>query len=275
MFQEKNVNAEWLTVVRLLLSGVLLLAFSYRKEKKYIWGIWKSRRDALSLTLFSILGMLSLQYTFLAGIQHGNAATATVLQFLGPALITCYLAIRSKQFPTLKEAGGVLLAILGTFFLATHGNVHSLSISGWALFWGLSSAIALAFYTLYPNKLLKKWGSTIVVGWGMLVGGLVLSLIHSPWNIQGQWSLSTYAGVMFIIILGTLVAFYFYLESLRYLSASETSLMSSAEPLSATFLSVIWLNVAFGVAEWIGTLCIVSTIFILSAKKKNIKEMSY
>ncbi|MCY9357093.1 DMT family transporter [Bacillus spizizenii] len=127
---EKNLSVEWLTVVRLLLAGILLLAFSYRKERIFIWEIWKDRRDRLSLILFSVLGMLSLQYTFLAGIQHGNAATATVIQFLGPAVITCYLAIRSKRIPTLKEASGVSLAILGTFFLVTRGNIHSLSISG-------------------------------------------------------------------------------------------------------------------------------------------------
>lgn len=46
--------------------------------------------------------------------------------------------------------------------------------------------------------------------------------------------------------------------------------MSSTELLSAIFLSVIWLNVAFGFAEWIGTLCIISTILILSAKKKEV-----
>lgn len=213
VFQEQNLSVEWLTVVRLLLSGVLLLAFSYRRDKNHIWKVWQNRRDGLSLTLFSILGMLPLQYSFLAGIQHGNAATATVLQFLGPAIITCYLAIRSKRLPTLKEVSGVSLAILGTFFLVTHGNIHSLSISGWALFWGLSSALALAFYTLQPYRLLLKWGSDIVVGWGMLVGGLALSFIHPPWQIEGQWSFPTYAGVLFIIIFGTLVAFYCYLEA--------------------------------------------------------------
>lgn len=109
----------------------------------------------------------------------------------------------------------------------------------------------------------------------MLVGGLAFSFIHPPWEIEGHWSFSTYAGVVFIILFGTLIAFYFYLESLRYLSASETSSLSSAEPLSAAFLSVIWLGVTFDFVQWIGALFI-STIFILSAKKKdgkNVKEM--
>lgn len=269
LFQQQGFNAEWLTVVRLLLSGILLLGFAYSKEKQHIWKIWKSKRDALSLVLFSILGMLAVQYTYFAAIQHGNAATATVLQYVGPALITCYLALRSKRLPTIKEMVAVALSIFGTFFLVTHGNIHSLSISGWAVFWGISSAFALAFYTLQPHNLLAKWGSTIIVGWGMLIGGIGLSFIHPPWAFEGQWSFSSYLAVVFIIIFGTIIAFYCYLESLKYLSASETSLLACVEPLSAAFLSVIWLHVTFGFAEWLGTLCIISTVVILSIKRKN------
>ncbi|WP_343311177.1 EamA family transporter [Bacillus atrophaeus] len=271
LFQQQHFNVEWLTVVRLLLSGILLLGLAYRKEKQRIWAVWKDKADGLNLVLFGILGMLSVQYTYFAAIQHGNAATATVLQYLAPALITCYVAIRSKRLPTVKELIAVFLAIIGTFFLVTHGDIHSLSISGWALFWGLSSAFALAFYTLHPHKLLAKWGAAIVVGWAMLIGGLGLSLIHPPWKFEGQWSVSAYAAVIFIVLFGTLTAFYCYLESLKYLTASETSLIACAEPLSAAFLSVIWLHVTFGISEWLGTCCILSTIMILSIKEKKLK----
>lgn len=266
LFQQ-GFSAEWLVVIRLLISGIILLGFAYRKEKQRIWGIWKDKQDRLSIVLFSILGMLAVQYTYFAAIKHGNAATATVLQYVAPVLITCYLAIRSKRFPTIKEMIAVVLAVLGTFLLVTHGSFDSLSISGWALFWGLSSAVALAYYTLQPHKLLAKWGSTIVVGWGMLIGGLSFSFIHPPWVFEGYWSLPTFFGVIFIVIFGTLIAFYCYLESLKYISASETSLLACVEPLSAAFLSVIWLKVTFGFAEWLGTLCIISTIGILSMVK--------
>jgi drug/metabolite transporter (DMT)-like permease len=162
----------------------------------------------------------------------------------------------------------VVLALLGTFLLVTQGNIQSLSISGWALFWGLTSAVALAFYTLQPHKLLQNWGSTVVIGWGMLIGGISFSFIHPPWSFQGYWSMSSFFAVAFIVIFGTLIAFYCYLESLKYISATETSLLACIEPLSAAILSVIWLRVSFGLEEWLGTLCILTTIMILSVVKK-------
>lgn len=151
----------------------------------------------------------------------------------------------------------------------TQGNIQRLYISGWALFWGISSAVALAFYTLQPRNLLAKWSSSIVVGWGMLIGGISFSFINPPWVFQGDWSVSSNLSVIFIVIFGTLIAFYCFLESLNYIGASEASLLASVEPLSAVLLSVIWLQVTFGIEEWLGTLCIISTVTILFLIKKT------
>ncbi|MGG4266796.1 DMT family transporter [Peribacillus simplex] len=269
LFQRQGFSPEWLTVIRLLLSGVILLGIAYKKERTQVFGIWKTNKDALQIILFAILGMLAVQYTYFAAIEHGNAATATVLQYLAPALITCYLAIRSKRFPTITVSAAVIIAILGTFLLVTGGSIHTLSISGWAVFWGVTSAFALAFYTLQPYELLSRWGSMIVVGWGMLIGGICFSIVHPPWAFEGNWTLPSFSAVLFIIVFGTIIAFYFYLESTKYITASEVSLFASVEPLSATVISVIWLNVTFGFAEWLGTLCIISTITILSIAKSK------
>jgi drug/metabolite transporter (DMT)-like permease len=269
LFQQRGFSPEWLVVVRLLISGIILLTLASSNKKQSVWGIWKNKQDVLSLLLFSILGMLAVQYTYFAAIQHSNAATATVLQYLAPVMIACFLAIKSKRLPSSKEMIAVFLALLGTFLLVTRGNLQSLSISSLALFWGISSALALAYYTLQPHQLLSKWGSIIVIGWGMLIGGISFSLIHPPWSFQGEWSLNSFFAVIFIVIFGTLIAFYCYLESLKYISASETSLLACIEPLSAALLSVIWLQVTFGLEEWLGTLCIISTIVILSLVKNK------
>lgn len=75
--------------------------------------------------------------------------------------------------------------------------------------------------------------------------------------------------VLFVIIFGTLVAFYCYLESLKYLKATETSLLACAEPLSAAVLSVVWLKVQLGVTEWFVALCIIMMIVLLSREEKS------
>lgn len=271
LFQEKGFSTEWLTVIRLLVAGVVLLSIAYIKEGKKVWAVWRSKNGSMNIILFGILGMLAVQYTYFAAIEYGNAATATILQYLAPAIITCYLALRFRRLPSFTIILTVVIAIIGTFLLVTGGNLQSLSISGWAVFWGIASAFALSFYTLQPLILLADWGAKIVVGWGMLIGGVTFSFIHPPWQVQGEWTLSSVAAVLFVIIFGTIIAFYFYLESTTYIAASKVSLLASVEPLSATFLSILWFHIPFGLAEWVGTILILTTITVLSIVKDDRK----
>lgn len=268
LFQKKEFTPEWLVVIRLLVSGIALLIYSSIKGKQDIFEIWKSKNDRLNLLLFSIIGMLGVQYTYFAAIKYGNSATATILQYLSPVIITCYLAIRTKKNPNLKEIIAIVLAVTGTFLIITKGNVYSISISKLSLFWGISSAFAAAFYTLQPRLLLTKWGSILIVGWGMLIGGIAFSFIHQPWDCTGQWSVTSILAIIFVILFGTLIAFTCFLESLKYIKPTESSILSAAEPLSAALLSVIWLHEQLGIAQWLGTALIIITIIILSYAKR-------
>ena len=270
LFQEKGFSAEWLVVIRLLVSGIILLLYAITKGNQNIWKIWESKYNCWSLIIFSIIGMVGVQYAYFAAIKYGNAPTATILQYLSSVIIACYLIIFNKRTPNLQEIIAIILAMLGTFFIITKGDIHTLSISKLALFWGISSAFAAAFYTLQPRYLLAKYGSTIVVGWGMLIGGIAFSFIHQPWNFTGEWSISSILAVIFVVLFGTLIAFCCYLESLKYIQPTETSVLSSVEPLSAAFLSIYWLHVPFGLPEWSGTACIIATIIILSRVKNKV-----
>ncbi|OWR14117.1 DMT family transporter [Chryseobacterium sp. VAUSW3] len=266
LFQQRGINVEWLITLRLLLSGVGLLILA-KSTKNDILKIWNNRKDAIQLFIFSIIGMVGVQYTYFAAIKHSNAATATVLQFAGPIFIAVYLALKYKKIPKKLELLAILLAVAGTFLLVTRGNFNTLSISGIALFFGIASAITLAIYTLQPKDLLAKYNSALVVGWGMLIGGIVFSFVKAPWQVEGDWDLKTFLGVAFIIIFGTLIAFYSYLNAVKIIGGQKTSLLASAEPLVAVILSVIWLNTPFSVIEWIGSLCIISTVFLLTKKE--------
>jgi drug/metabolite transporter (DMT)-like permease len=265
LFHQQGFSTNWLVVTRLLIAGVGLLFFSRIVGKQNIWIVWKNKNDLLQLVLFGIVGMLGVQYTYFAAIEHGNAATATVLQYLAPVLIALYLCIRVRSLPVKHEVIAIIFALCGTFLLVTKGNIQTLAISGPAFAWGILSAFALAFYTLYPSRILSKWGTILTVGWGMLIGGIGFSFIHPPWKFEGNWSLPSFTAVVFVVIFGTLLAFLFYMESMKYIKASEASLLACAEPLSAAFLAVAWLHVPFSAVEWMGALSIIATIFILSA----------
>lgn len=271
LFQDEGFTPGWLVTMRLLVSGILLLITGcFRKNFHQVFAVWNDPKDRIRLVIFGIIGMLGVQYTFFVAIQTGNAATATLLQYQAPLFIMVYLAIKYNRIPNYQEFIALGFALLGTFLLVTNGSIHQLSVSSASIAWGLSSAIALAFYTLYPSGLLQRWGSEVIIGWGMIIGGIVLCPIASPWEIQGQhWSIITGLLVSFVIVFGTAIAFYLYIDSLRYITPTEASLLASAEPLSAVAASVIWLRLPLSLFEGIGGLCIVSTVLMLSLRPKN------
>lgn len=262
LFERRGVSPEWLVAIRLLTAGVVLLLFaSIRREK--IFRIWGVKGEVIQLVIFSLLGMLAVQYTYFITIKYSNAATATILQFTGPVIIMLYLALRSRTAPKGLENLALVFAVTGTFLLVTHGKFSELVITVPALVWGLISAMAVAFYSIQPSRLLKKHSSVVVVGWGMLLGGIAISFVHPPWHVAGDWDLAALGNTSFVILFGTLVAFYLYMLSVKAIGAQSASLLASGEPLSATIISVFWLGVQYGAVEWFGSLLIISTVFLI------------
>lgn len=266
IFQNRAITPEWLTAWRLIISGTLLLSWSYYLEGNKIFALWKSGKESLSMIFFALFGMLAVQLTYFVAIKESNAATATILQYLAPAMITVYLIIRLKKLPSKIQTLAVALALAGTFLLATHGNIYSLSITVTALIWGIVSAFTLALYTLFPVKLLKKHGARNIVGWAMFIGGLSFSAVYPVWHVEGIWDGYTVLAMIVIVPLGSLVAFYLYLDSFQYIGGSKASILISAEPLAATVFSVLFLNVQFVGMDWLGSICIILTIFLLAKK---------
>jgi drug/metabolite transporter (DMT)-like permease len=275
LFQHEGFQPGWLVTMRMLFSGVILLLLGSIKGPKSIWDVWKERKSSLQIIIFAFVGMLGVQYTYFLAIQLGNAATATFLQYVAPIFIVLYVSLRYRKLPVPNEYIALCFALIGVFLLVTDGSFQQLNVSFSAFLWGIASAVALAFYTIYPENLLKRWGSVVVVGWGMLIGGIALSVINPPWKVEySLLSISNLLMVCFVILFGTLIAFYLYLDSLKYITPTETGLLASIEPLSATIASVIWLHVPFGWIEFIGGFCIILTVTVLSVQPKKNKLIS-
>lgn len=172
LFEERGLTAKWLVSVRLVLAGLILLLTVWAKQKKQMFEIWCEKRDVFQLIMFGIFGMAFCQLSYYVAVETSNAGTATVLQYTAPIIIMLYVSVRNKKVPQRIEMLALVLAVGGTFLLATHGNITNLAISTETLVWGFASAVAMALYNLIPGELMKKFGTFNVIGWGMLIGGI-------------------------------------------------------------------------------------------------------
>ena len=274
LFLHKNVTTPWLIPYRLILAGFLLLSYLYYKKGSKIFDVLKNPKDLFQIVLFGFIGMLGTQYTYFSAIQFSNAAIATVLTYFGPTLVLIYMCLREKRKPLKYEIVSICLSSFGVFLLATHGDITSLQISFKALVWGILSALSVVFYTVQPESLLKKYGASIVVAWGMMIGGIFITFVTKPWNISVTFDFVTFLVLMLIIVFGTIIAFILYLTGVNIIGPTKASIIACIEPVAATICAILFLGVTFDFLDVIGFICIISTIFIVAYfdKKAKVKK---
>ena len=269
LFTRKGVDAGVLTVIRMLGAGVVLLGLAAAKHDAGLTAVWKKKNDAVRLVLFSLCGLMTVQYTYMAAIAHSNSGTATALQYLGQAFILLATCVMYRCLPRARELGGLGLATVGALLLVTHGRPGALAITPAALMWGLSSAAAVMVYTLSPGHLMADYGSRVVTGYGMLLGGAVLCLIVRPWRIGLTLDGQTLAALALIVLVGTAAAFAMYLQAVSDIGGVRTGLLSCTEMLSAPLISHFWLGTDFTVPDLAGFVFMVAMVFLLSAPAKK------
>ncbi len=83
--------------------------------------------------------------------------------------------MKNREKPSGIELISILLAVAGTFLIATHGKLDELSMAPIGFVLGIFSAFTYALYIILPGKLIRQYGSIAVIGLGMLMGGIVVN----------------------------------------------------------------------------------------------------
>ena len=261
-----GISALLLTNLRLLIAGGILMLLAYATAKDRILAFLTDRKSLLSLLLFALIGLFLNQFAYLTAIQETNAGTATVLQYVCPVGILIYSCIKDKVVPTLGEIVSIILAIGGTFLIATHGQLDQLSMTPSGLFWGLFSALTYAMYIILPIALIKKWGSSLVIGVGMVIAGLVALPFTGFLQTVIPTSLDFLLAFAGIILIGTVFAYTAFLKGASLIGPVKSSLLASIEPISAVFFAFLIMNEQFYPIDFLGMAMILFAVTLISLK---------
>ena len=270
LYQHYEIDPLFITWVRMLGSGILfliLLAFTQRGKLRAIAG---DNRELGRLALFGIAGLFLCQFTYTTSVNATNAGTATVLQSLNTVFILAATCLMMRRAPRAMEIGGLALALVATWLIATKGNLTALMIPPAGLAWGLINAASCTFYIMYPKHLFARWGSLPVTGIGMLIGGIAAVAI---WGLGGLWGTPPVVpelgldGVLVlaaIVVIGTLAAFGLYLHGVSIVGSVKGGLLGTTEPASAMVFAALWLGTMFTWADWIGLVLMMAMIFLVT-----------
>lgn len=265
----RNMNLEWLLTMRLITAGLLTVLYGWIRQGNAIFNVFRNWRDTLGLVIFGVFGMALCQYTYFRSIVIAGAGIATVLQYLAPSMIIIYLLMRYGKRPSTGEIISVILALAGTICLMGNNGFSFESFRSDVLFWGLLSAVGVAVYSVSPVRLVATYGTIPIVGFGMLLSGLVAAvLFHQPYSCA-TWDVWTVVGCFNVVFLGTIVSFNAYLEGVKRIGAVSGSILSSIEPISAAFFGWALLGNQFNWGGILGMAMIIATVIIIALEKRG------
>ena len=272
LFTTTDASPEWIVSMRLTFAGILMLLFA-AATKKPLLRVWRTPASAIRQVAFGIVGVFLAQLTYMLAIFYGNVAIATIMLSLVPALITIVFCVTQRSLPRLIDALAIIIALAGVFLLVTDGNPGKLHVAPLAVFWGFIAACTGAAYTLLPRKLLMQESPLVVVGWGLIVGSVAANLWHPVWRLPQHLHPVSWLMIAFVVLGATLLAYILYVSSLKVLRPAIAGMIGNFEPLTATILSVAFLNLAFHPLQLAGIISVLGAVFMMSWQPRKKRDL--
>ena len=257
-----------LVTIRTIAAGVAILLVLRPSLPKW-------REHFPHLLILAVFGIVGSQLGYLVAIQYSNAPTGALLQFLFLPIVAGYEALRGAFSWTMSLTTTLVFATAGTILLIgvfpSQGSIQIL-ITPVGLFAGLFSAVTGAYYTLASKSLVREKGSWWLVTWGFIIGGIVSSPFGgyyiSKYSLPSAASseLAIAALVSFVVIFGTILSFGLYLGGLRRLTATETGVAASLEPITAAIAAYLFLGVQLTIIQYVGGALIILAVILISLK---------
>lgn len=269
---DRGVAVELLTSFRLMISGLVLLGIVAVRMPASLKAVFSDKKALVSIVVFALFGLVLNQTAYLQAIAHTNAGTATVLQYLCPILVLAFTCFKDRQLPTGVEIVSMILAIGGTFLIATHGQLTELAVTPIGLFWGIFSAITYSLYIILPTQVIKEYGSLVIIGLGMMIGGSLVTLGLQTWTCDFPLDSGSFLGLVGIVGVGTIFAYTAFLKGVSMVGVVNGSLLASIEPIASVVFAILLVNEWFYLIDLVGMVLILAGVLLISLKDLLIKK---
>ena len=208
------------------------------------------------------------QACYFAAISRVGVAIATLVTICtAPVLVCLFSAALLRERLTRAVVGSLACALIGTVLLIGVGRRDS-SLQASAALGGIALALAAAFgfagFILVSRLLANRYhpllSITIAVGIGavllLAVSAIMTGITVSyPWSV---WALFLYLGLV-----PTALGYALFYMGVQHTTASEASIASLVEPLTATGLALMIFGEQLGALGLLGATLLIGAIVFL------------
>jgi drug/metabolite transporter (DMT)-like permease len=257
--------------LRLMLS-VIVLAIAFALLRPALFRI--GRADVGPLLILGIVGIAAVQGTYYTNVSWVGVGLAILLQYLAPALVVAWEAVRERRWPSAGRLVALALATAGValLVLADGAALARANPAGVAL--GLASAAFYAFYILYAKGLVARLSAWTVLFYGFLVAGLFWMVFVPPWTIAAAHYPATTWGLLGVIALSSaLVPFGLFFAGLKRVAAARAGIVSLLEPIVAIGSAALFLGERLSPVQGVGALLILAGVGWVAVSERGAAEL--
>ena len=186
---------------------------------------------------------------FFAALHHSSAATATLLFFTYPVIVTLIVAATGRGLPGALVVAALCSSVAGAALVVAG---RSLVISGVGVLLALAAALVFSLYLLGADAVLDRTNSLTGSMWVSAAAAAALATAAgvsgtAAWPVGlAQWGPVLGSGAF------TAGAFVCLLAGLRRIGPVRTAIVGATEPMAASILAVIFLRESLGAATVVG-----------------------
>jgi drug/metabolite transporter (DMT)-like permease len=230
---------------RFIAAGMLVSLWMWQEIHFSEW----QKKDVIRLFAASLL-MVTLTYGPLFwGMRYVSSGTAGVLEMsLTPiALLGFGIALGQERWSWVNVVATALgitgLCILFAPSIKADEGSSAWSIVGFvAIAW---AAVSYAWGSVLARPLIERYGSGMLSGATMLVGGAALLSGSLGWEpnstqfLEAFWGWPATLGWLFLLLFGSLVGYSLYMQLLRNLGPAKAGSFAFVSPIIAVLVGVI------------------------------------
>lgn len=192
------------------------------------------------LVLFGVIGNSVYQACFLLGLSYTTAANASLIIATTPAMVAAAGALLGIERLRRIGAFGITLAIGGVALILTARGLHFTpdGLIGDLLL--LACAVSWTIYTLGVRTLGGGLSPLAITTWTTITGTPGLLLLGMPAMLRTDWGavgLAGWGGLAYSAVLGVVVAYLLWNNSVRVAGSNKTAIFGCAIPMVATLVA--------------------------------------
>jgi drug/metabolite transporter (DMT)-like permease len=248
------------TLASLILWAMVLVRSRFSTQAAHRPPFWK-------ITAIALIGFTPQAGLYFIAVRLLAPGIASMILYLYPAFVLVLAALLFRRSPTRRQVLALCASLAGCAIIFYQPGKYPII----GLLVAVTVALTYAAYLLWCEKALAGVDSLYSTAFIMSAAAIVywIWVLAGGGEFHVPGSLKVWALVAGIAVFSTVIPITTLFEALKRIDASETSLVSTIEPLSTAMLSAVFLGETLSPVHMVGGVFIIAGVVILRLPSRS------